>query len=410
MKKILAAIAIAALSAFLLTGQVTEKFSTYVLGLPAASSTTIASDQLPILQGGVTERSVTPAILFNGIPLFSNVAAGTVQASGGGTTNFLRADGAWTAPPVFTATVNGYAPFSGGGTANFLRADGTWTVPPASGGGGTLTLGTTAISGGTNGRPLYDNAGLLGELVSVPVTVGGTGLTTLTNHGVLVGAGAAAITQLPAAAVGGVLAGQGVTSDPAFSATPTLGVNATTTGQLTLANGGVSGAAVTIQNNSATAGYNFNLPATPGSAGQVLTSQAGGSFAMTWTSVTPGTSVTNSLGADVALNNTANYFDGPSVAQGTSGTWFCSGTITLIDSAAAFFNAKLWDGTTVISSAQTWTASGNGVAPVSLSGVLASPAANIRISGRDTTNTTGSIKFNLSGNSKDSTLTCIRIA
>src|SRR2546426_953355 len=39
------------------------------------------------------------------------------------------------------------------------------------------------------------------------------------------------------------------------------------------------------------------------------------------------TPITNSLGADVALNNTANYFDGPSVAQGTSGTWFASGTV-----------------------------------------------------------------------------------
>jgi hypothetical protein len=38
--------------------------------------------------------------------------------------------------------------------------------------------------------------------------------------------------------------------------------------------------------------------------------------------------VTNSLGADVLLNNTANYFTGPSVAQGTSGTWFASGNVT----------------------------------------------------------------------------------
>ena len=138
------------------------------------------------------------------------------------------------------------------------------------------------------------------------------------------------------------------------------------------------------------------------SAGTGIT-VAGGSVA------TNLSTVTNSLGADVALNNTANYFDGPSVAQGTSGTWFCSGTITLIDSSAAFFNAKLWDGTTVMLSAQSWTASANGVTTLALSGVLANPVANIRISGRDITNTTGSIKFNLSGNSKDSTLTCVRI-
>src|SRR6516165_6342556 len=58
-----------------------------------------------------------------------------------------------------------------------------------------------------------------------------------------------------------------------------------------------------------------------------------------------------SLGADVLLNNTANYFDGPSVAQGTTRTWWASGTITVLDTgAAATIHAKLWDGTTVISS------------------------------------------------------------
>lgn len=118
-----------------------------------------------------------------------------------------------------------------------------------------------------------------------------------------------------------------------------------------------------------------------------------------------------SLLADVALNNTANYFDGPSVAQGTSGTWVASGTVTLTDTAggAAFF-AKLWDGTTVIASAPTNTAAATGLTTISLSGTLASPAANIRISVRDTTSVSGKILFNTSGNSKDSTITAYRIA
>jgi len=36
---------------------------------------------------------------------------------------------------VFTSTLKGLAPSSGGGTSNFLRADGTWAAPPAGGGG-----------------------------------------------------------------------------------------------------------------------------------------------------------------------------------------------------------------------------------------------------------------------------------
>jgi len=123
------------------------------------------------------------------------------------------------------------------------------------------------------------------------------------------------------------------------------------------------------------------------------------------------TSITASLGADVSLNNTGSYFDGPSVAQGTSGTWFASGTVTLIDTAGgASFNVKLWDGTTVIASAGPTTSAINQRITVSLSGSLSSPAANIRISVNDSTSTSGAIKFNSSGNSKDSTLTAVRIA
>jgi hypothetical protein len=132
---------------------------------------------------------------------FTSTMKGIVPASGGGTTNFLRADGTWAAPPgggggisdgdkgdvtvsgggttwtidpavitnaklanvstatfkgrttagvgspedltgtqatalldTFTSTLKGLTPASGGGTANFLRADGTWAAPSGSGG------------------------------------------------------------------------------------------------------------------------------------------------------------------------------------------------------------------------------------------------------------------------------------
>jgi hypothetical protein len=121
--------------------------------------------------------------------------------------------------------------------------------------------------------------------------------------------------------------------------------------------------------------------------------------------------ITNSLGADVALNNISNYFDGPSIAQGTSGTWFVSGTVCVTDTAGgASHFVKLWDGTTVIASARVNTPSASITSVVALSGYLASPAGNLRISVRDTTSTSGKIIFNESGNSKDSTISAIRIA
>lgn len=123
------------------------------------------------------------------------------------------------------------------------------------------------------------------------------------------------------------------------------------------------------------------------------------------------TQATNVLSGDVALNNTSNYFDGPSMAQGTTGTWFASGSVTLEDTTGGGnFNCKLWDGTTVIASGNA-----NEVSPATnaivlhLSGYLASPAANIRISCNDSTHTTGKMVFNVSGNSKDSSIFGIRI-
>ena len=125
------------------------------------------------------------------------------------------------------------------------------------------------------------------------------------------------------------------------------------------------------------------------------------------------TPITASLSGDVALNNTANYFDGPSVAQGTAGTWFVSGTVVVMDTTAGSNSivAKLWDGTTVIASSAV-VASNIGASnfSISLSGYLVSPAGNLRISVRDVTTTAGKIIFNGSGNSKDSTITAIRIA
>ena len=84
-----------------------------------------------------------------------------------------------------------------------------------------------------------------------------------------------------------------------------------------------------------------------GTSGQVLTSN-GAAALPTWQ--TPGaaalTYYTASLGADVSLTNTATYFDGPSVAQGTSGTWLVTAHVTVAGNNDNIF-AKLWDGTKI---------------------------------------------------------------
>jgi hypothetical protein len=115
---------------------------------------------------------------------------------------------------------------------------------------------------------------------------------------------------------------------------------------------------------------------------------------------------TNSLPNDIPIGTT--FIDGPSVTQGATGTWYASGTVTLTDTAVAAFYCKLYDGTTVAASGATALATATTAISFGLSGVIAAPAGNIRIACRDS-NTTGTMKFNTTGNSKDSTITVVRI-
>ncbi len=109
----------------------------------------------------ITSDTGTNAVL----PLFSNTNAGLTGASGGGTVNYLRADGSWATPPgnatnlgyvvgtstitsstgtgvalpLFSSSNSGLVQGSGGGTTKFLRADGNW-----------IALGSSSTSIGVN--------------------------------------------------------------------------------------------------------------------------------------------------------------------------------------------------------------------------------------------------------------------
>jgi len=118
--------------------------------------------------------------------------------------------------------------------------------------------------------------------------------------------------------------------------------------------------------------------------------------------------LSNALVADITMSNTAIYYDGPTVAQGTSGLWYVSGSITLGVTAGNPINVKLWDGTTVVASAEATGPAVTGVFQVHLSGIINSPAASLRISARST-GIAAAMYFNVSGNSKDSNITAFRI-
>ena len=112
------------------------------------------------------------------LPLFSSTIAGLTPLSGGGSINYLRADGTWASPPgtptnlgytaststitsstgtgvalpTFTSTNNGLVPYSGGGTQKFLRADGSWITV----GSRQTFIGTSAPSNANEGDQWYD--------------------------------------------------------------------------------------------------------------------------------------------------------------------------------------------------------------------------------------------------------------
>lgn len=110
----------------------------------------------------------------------------------------------------------------------------------------------------------------------------------------------------------------------------------------------------------------------------------------------------------VAVNLAASYQDGPSVAQGTTGTWFASGNATVTGTANDTITCKLWDGTTLIDSGVVAVSSG-GASSLHLSGLLASPAANLRISCFNATAIRGTIATGNGVDAKASTITAFRI-
>ncbi len=99
------------------------------------------------------------------LPIFTPTTSGMVPLAGGDRNLFLRADGTWANPrtsggtgrnttpgglelptphaythissgvdpiDIFTSTISGLVPLSGGGSTNFLRADGNWSAPAGS--------------------------------------------------------------------------------------------------------------------------------------------------------------------------------------------------------------------------------------------------------------------------------------
>lgn len=112
------------------------------------SSGTNTGDQTITLTGNVTGSgtgSFAATIANDAVTnaKLANVATATIKGrvtAATGDPEDLTGTQATTLLDTFTSALKGLAPASGGGTTNFLRADGTWAAPPGGGGGsGSIT-------------------------------------------------------------------------------------------------------------------------------------------------------------------------------------------------------------------------------------------------------------------------------
>ena len=347
---------------------------------------------------------------------------------------------------VPSATQPNFTDISGSVSPSQLPSIGNNQILANISGGTSIPAGNTMTSlldilGATQGTILYRNASAW-----VPLAVGTDG-QVLTTHAAA--ANPTWTTVTGTGTVTSVAAGTGLTGGP-ITTTGTLSFASIANHEI-LAN--ISGGSATPIANTMTAILDDTMGSTqgnilyrgasnwlvlpPGTNGQVLTQGASTpswasagtvsnvtitagtgltstgtcniSTSGTCTLLTSLTNLTNSLGSNIAFS-TGAFTDGPSVAQGTSGTWHASGSITWTDSASGgVATCKLWDGTTIIDSATNYQVGSSQVQTISLSGNLSSPAANIRISCESLANTTTSMLFAAGSTAKSSTVSVFRI-
>jgi hypothetical protein len=196
-----------------LTGSVTTSGS---LAVGAGSGITVAADSVSInrtttdtwyasaAQGALAATALQPgqaATTAQGAKADTALQPGSVDLGyTAATRTITNTAGDPAVLPLVTSGAAGLAPQSGGGTSNFLRADGTWAAPPAGGGGATNLDGLSDVTITTpatdqvlkfNGTEWVNAAAPGGGGGTVTQVTGGAGLTgSVTTTGALaVGAG-----------------------------------------------------------------------------------------------------------------------------------------------------------------------------------------------------------------------------
>lgn len=223
----------------------------------AGATTITAGPTVPTTFTG-TAGTATPAA--NNINLLGNATQGVSSSASGSTVTYTVASATTTTLGVASFNATNFTVTAGAVTSNNI----------------TVTAGTGLTTGGT-----VTLGGSVTLALSVPVTVsnGGTGDTTLTAHGVLVGEGTSAVNVTAAGTNGQVLiAATG--ADPAFATvagtqgvTLTTGANSLSIGLVNVPNSALANSSITVN-----AGSGISVSGSPVSLGGAVTISASGTI------------------------------------------------------------------------------------------------------------------------------------
>jgi len=285
------------------------------------SSTTIASSAVltannPVLGGGVgaTPFSGSKSGNTNKLASVSGSLINGDCVSIDGNMNLIDAGG-----PCGTGTGSGTVTAGAVNNLAYYNVAGNTVVGLATANNGTLITSNTGVPSISSTLPtaVQGNITSLGTIISgiwngsvIPVLYGGTGLSTITSNGIPYGNGSG---TLNVTAQGGAhtifVANSGA---PSWSSSPTIGTSVTT--PILNLTGSTSGT-ITIQPQASAGTYNFNLPTSAGSSGQIFVSGGGISSPNIWESTSgTGTTIVSTTGIQtnndcVNIDSTGNHID-----------------------------------------------------------------------------------------------------
>ena len=268
-----------------------------------------------------------------------------------------------------------YLPLAGGTMTGVLTLEASAAGLKDSAGSAGSSGNILSING--SGYPVWATPATNGTVTSFSA---GT-LSPLFTTSVATATTTPALTFALSNAAAGTILGNntGSAAGPAYTAAPVLGLNASVAGTLGLANGGGSGTTITLQNLGNTTAYNFNLPITAGAAGSVLTSQAGGSTSMTWTTQAALAVAWSSLAVASGNLSLANTSYTTTFTQTSGVTWLWENVTAavlatpqnspILELAGTYFGAA--SGSVAASALDGWTIQDILSSPVQLSGTAA---------------------------------------